>query len=91
MTASFDLVPEERLELSLCRQNRILSPARLPVPPFRRGRELSFKASINPNAVPLGCGSLRQGAGTAIGAIVRLVGGFGCLSGVGFAGQGGRR
>jgi hypothetical protein len=29
------LVPEERLELSWCRHRRILSPLRLPVPPFR--------------------------------------------------------
>ena len=29
------VVPGERIELSLCFQNRILSPARLPVPPPR--------------------------------------------------------
>src|SRR5215510_6649425 len=29
------MVPEERLELSWCRHRRILSPLRLPVPPFR--------------------------------------------------------
>lgn len=29
------LVPGARLELALCFQNRILSPARLPVPPSR--------------------------------------------------------
>src|SRR6267378_1525766 len=31
----FPRVPEERLELSWCRHRRILSPLRLPVPPFR--------------------------------------------------------
>ena len=30
-------MPGERLELSLCCQNRILSPARLPIPPSRPG------------------------------------------------------
>ena len=29
------MVPGERIELSLCFQNRILNPARLPVPPPR--------------------------------------------------------
>ena len=29
------MVLKERLELSLCFQNRILNPARLPVPPLR--------------------------------------------------------
>ena len=31
------MVPGARIELALCYQNRILSPARLPVPPPRRG------------------------------------------------------
>ena len=31
-------MPGERLELSLCCQNRILSPARLPIPPSRPER-----------------------------------------------------
>ena len=30
-------MPGEGLELSLCCQNRILSPARLPIPPSRPG------------------------------------------------------
>ena len=32
-----DVVPGEGIEPTLCCQNRILSPARLPVPPSRRG------------------------------------------------------
>jgi len=31
------MVPGEGIEPTLCRQNRILSPARLPVPPSRPG------------------------------------------------------
>ena len=31
-----EVVPRERIELSLCFQNRILNPARLPVPPPRQ-------------------------------------------------------
>jgi hypothetical protein len=34
------MVPEEGIEPTLCCQNRILSPARLPVPPFRRGSRI---------------------------------------------------
>src|SRR5215831_11778573 len=36
------LVPEERLELSWCRHRRILSPLRLPVPPFRRDARRNY-------------------------------------------------
>ena len=36
------LVPEERLELSWCRHRRILSPLRLPVPPFRPRERLEI-------------------------------------------------
>lgn len=32
------MVPRERLELSLCRQKRILNPPRLPIPPPRQWR-----------------------------------------------------
>ena len=32
------MVPEARLELALCFQNRILNPACLPIPPLRRTR-----------------------------------------------------
>ena len=34
------LVPEEGLEPSQYLYRRILNPLRLPIPPFRRGREL---------------------------------------------------
>src|SRR2546426_8808694 len=40
----FHLVPEERLELSWCCHRRILSPLRLPVPPFRPGQKLIIPA-----------------------------------------------
>ena len=32
------MVPGARIELALCFQNRILNPARLPVPPPRQGK-----------------------------------------------------
>ena len=35
-------LPEGGLEPPLCRQNRILSPARLPVPPLRHGEAASI-------------------------------------------------
>ena len=37
------MVPGERIELSLCYQNRILNPARLPVPPPRLGKVIARK------------------------------------------------
>src|SRR2546422_8936571 len=40
----FPRVPEERLELSWCRHRRILSPLRLPVPPFRPGAKIIIPA-----------------------------------------------
>jgi hypothetical protein len=42
------LVPEEGLEPSQCCHRRILSPLRLPIPPFRRARapKLARKALI---------------------------------------------
>jgi hypothetical protein len=50
------MVPGARIELALCCQNRILSPARLPVPPSRRG-PLVYRTSS-----PYGQG--RSGLGT---------------------------
>jgi hypothetical protein len=46
MIYKYIMVPKERLELSLCFQNRILNPARLPVPPLRRGWVFNSKAQI---------------------------------------------
>ena len=45
------LVPEERLELSRCFHRRILSPLRLPIPPFRhRSIYIDFTAQGQPHA-----------------------------------------
>src|SRR5688572_19442835 len=47
---SCGLVPEERLELSWCCHRRILSPLRLPVPPFRLGLDEEVKIIIAEDA-----------------------------------------
>ena len=52
------MVPGARIELALCFQNRILNPARLPVPPPRQG-EAEYKDVRDPSPdliAERGCG-----------------------------------
>src|SRR5690606_21861075 len=49
VTSRWDsLVPKARIELALCCQNRILSPARLPVPPLRHGGRRAASSGTAP-------------------------------------------
>ena len=55
-----EVVPGEGIEPTLCYQNRILSPARLPVPPARPNWDADYRLSFETRALQISRLSIKR-------------------------------